>query len=178
VFESQWPTPPLRRNQSIGEKLAKFSPGGYSDSRSTPEAINLKLGLECTPGNENTENKGLLSVTFAVRKMPVNRTQLFAYIRLEQHGTLNVGRFILSEDIIKIEPELGTSPHSHPALPFDLYQFKLNGPEGQSSARPIDQSIAKNDSIDLYFSLSEDGEVWGAEQSMSFSIEKGLLKKL
>jgi hypothetical protein len=45
-------------------------------------------------------------------------------------------------------------------------------------AKFLDEAIANGDAFDMHISLSEDGESWSQEQSMSFAIEKGLLKNL
>ncbi len=178
VFESPWPIPPLKRDQSIEEKLANFTPGGYRDFRRMPKLMHLRLMLDRFGRPTPDGDQGQMRIQFGVQNMSIRHNNVQAYIRIEQHGALNLGRFVLSENIVKVSPEFGTRPPRTKNERMETFQLPLNGPDGLEGVTFIDDAIAKGGSFDMHISLSEDGEVWSPEQTLSFAIEAGVLQNL
>lgn len=178
IFESPWPIPPLKRDQSVEEKLANFQPGGYRDQRPTPKLVNLRLTLDRSKHLTRGDDEGELRAQLSIRNMSITHGNLQVYIRFEQHGALNLGRFVLSENIVKLSPEFskpGLSPRRNRT---DNFVFPLNGVSGLPDTKFLDRAITRGDTFDMHISLSEDGETWSQEQTMSFAIEKGMLQNL
>jgi hypothetical protein len=178
VFESPWPIPPLKRDQSVEEKLANFLPGGYRDPRPTPRLLKTKVMLDRSPHLTRAGAKGELRLQLSIRNMSITHGNLQVYLRFEQHGAINIGRFVLSEHIVRLSPDLGSSTLGPRRNRTETFQLTLNGVSGLPDTQYLDEAIANGDAFDMHISLSEDGESWSPEQTMSFAIEKGMLKNL
>lgn len=178
VFESPWPIPPLKRDQSVEEKLANFLPGGYRDPRPTPKLIKAQLTLDRSPRLTRRGGKGELRLQLSIRNMSITQGHIQVYIRFEQHGALDIGRFVLSENLVNLSPDLSKSTLGPRRNRTETFQFPLNGPRGLPDMAFLDAAIANGDMFDMHISLSEDGETWSPEQTLSFAIEKGVLENL
>jgi hypothetical protein len=178
VFESPWPIPPLKRDQSVEEKLANFQPGGYRDPRPTPRLLKAKVTLDRATARIRKGAEGELRLQLSLRNMSITQGNLQVYIRFEQHGALDLGRFVLSEHIVPLTSDPGGSGLRPRRSQTATFQIMLNGPAGLKDAKFLDEAIANGDAFDMHISLSEDGESWSPEQTMSFAIEKGVLQNL
>lgn len=180
VFTSRWPIPPLKRDQSVEEKLASFEPGSFRAARALPNLKSMRLELDQDLGSVLNIEHRQLKAEIRVRNPPARRNVLFAYIRVEQHSAINLGRFVLGEDLLELRPLDDTS--STPGVPSredtTIYSFSLNGPKGLKNSTYFDQAIESLGAFDLIISLSDNGEQWGTEQKLSFVIENGALTKL
>jgi len=177
VFDSPWPIPPLKRDQSVEEKLANFLPGGYRDPRGIPKLLQVRVLLDRVIMNTRDDAEGVMQVQLTAQNMSIAHSNIQVYMRIEQHGALNIGRFVMGENIVKVAPDIASRAHSKSDR-SDIFRFNLNGPDGLEGSSFIDKAIAKGDSFDVFISLSEDGEAWGPEQTLSFTIEDGVLKNL
>jgi hypothetical protein len=178
VFESPWPIPPLKRDQSVEEKLANFQPGGYRDPRPTPKLLKSKVTLDRSAHLTRAGAAGELKLLLSIRNMSITRGNLHVYLRFEQHGAINIGRFVLSENIVQLSPEINNAPLGPRRNRTEAFQVTLNGIGGLPDTKFLDEAILNGDAFDLHISLSEDGETWSPEQTMSFAIEKGFLQNL
>ncbi|WP_141736475.1 hypothetical protein [Oligoflexus tunisiensis] len=178
VFESPWSIPPLKRDQSVEEKLANFQPGGYRDPRPTPKLLKARVTLDRSARRARAGAVGDLRLQLTIRNMSITQGNLQAYIRFEQHGALDLGRFVLSEHIVRLSPNVSRSGLESRRGRTETFHVALNGRNGLSDAKFLDEAIANGDAFDMHISLSEDGETWSPEQSMSFAIEKGTLQNL
>lgn len=180
VFTSRWPIPPLKRDQTVEEKLASFEPGSFRATRTLPGLRAIKLDLDQIPRLQLGNPYQPLQAEIKVSNPPARRNVLFAYIRVEQHSPINIGRFVLGEDLLELRPLDETS--GDPGVPSrdasTLYRFSLNGPEGIKDSSYFDIAQTASGSFDLVISLSDNGEQWGNEQKISFIIDRGTLKKL
>lgn len=178
VFESPWPIPPLKRDQSVEEKLANFLPGGYRDPRPTPKLLKTKVMLDRSGPYARSGGGGELRLQLSIRNMSIAHGNLQVYVRFEQHGAINLGRFVLTENIVQLSPDISSTTLGPRRNRTETFLLPLNGVGGLPGAKFLDEAIANGDAFDMHISLSEDGESWSQEQSMSFAIEKGLLKNL
>jgi hypothetical protein len=178
VFESPWPIPPLKRDQSVEEKLANFLPGGYRDPRPTPKLLKAKVTLDRSAHLARAGAGGELRLQLSIRNMSITHGNLQVYVRFEQHGAINLGRFVLTENIVQLSPDINNTTLGPRRNRTETFQLTLNGVGGLPDTKFLDEAIANGDAFDLHISLSEDGESWSPEQTMSFAIENGLLENL
>jgi hypothetical protein len=179
VFESAWQIPPLKRDQSVEEKLANFLPGGYRDQRATPKVAKLQLTLDRSKRLTVAGAPGELRALLTVRNMSIAHSNLQVYVRIEQHGALNLGRFVQTEHIVNMAPEFATTASGTIWNRTETFQFALNGVSGVlPNTEFLDEAIISGDSFDMHISVSEDGETWSQEQSLSFAIYNGVLQNL
>jgi hypothetical protein len=176
VFPSEWPIPPLKRDQSVEEKLASFDPSNLRSQRPLPQLQRLTLALD-RYGRKRAKDDARLLAELTVQNPPLRSDTLTAYIRVEQHGAIDLGRFVLAEQLFALKPlpldgQAGASQH------FLTYRLPLNGPDGLKDSAFFDQALSEGGAFDLIVSLSDDGEQWSAEQTLSFTIENGMLRKL
>jgi hypothetical protein len=177
VFESPWPIPPLKRDQSVEEKLANFLPGGYRDPRPTPKLLKTKVILDRSEASARN-GSGELRLQLSIQNKSIAHGHLQVYVRFEQHGAINLGRFVLTENIVRLYPDISNTTLEPRRNQTETFQLILNGAGGLPDTKFLNEAIDKGDAFDMHISLSEDGESWSQEQTMSFAIENGLLKNL
>jgi hypothetical protein len=178
VFESPWPIPPLKRNQSVEEKLVNFLPGGYRDPRPTPKLVKAKITLDRSAYLTRAGAEGELRLQLFIRNMTITHGNLQVYLRFEQEGAINIGRFVLSENIVQLAPDLSNPTLGPRRDRTETFQLTLNGLSGLADSKFLDKAIANGDGFDMHISLSEDGESWSPTQTMTFAIVNGLLENL
>ncbi len=183
VFSSPWPIPSLKRDQSVEEKLAHFDAGGHTSSKSTPLLSRLSLHLDAFIVDSEGHLFNLLVADFTARNPPRGKDPLHVYLRVEQHSPLNLGRFVLGEELVEVKPLSLAESTTGPSLlkddePSTTYRLSLNGPQGLKNSGYLDEATLKGASLDFIVSVSENGEDWSPEQTMSFRVENGLLTKL
>ncbi|MDQ3231185.1 MAG: hypothetical protein M3Q07_05135, partial [Pseudobdellovibrionaceae bacterium] len=178
VFESPWPIPPLKRDQSVEEKLANFLPGGYRDPRQTPKLMKAKVTLDRSSHLTQGADEGEMRLQLSIRNMSITHANLQVYIRFEQHGAINLGRFVLSENIVRLAPDFTSSGLGPRRNRTEVYEIRLNGTDGLPDSKFLKEAIVEGDAFDMHISVSEDGESWSPEQTMSFAIDNGILENL
>jgi hypothetical protein len=161
--------PTLKRNQSVEEKLAAFTPGGYADETNSPQLRQITLAVRQTP----PDPKSRLVAQVEVTGNDEHKEYLQGYIRVEENGPLSLGRFVLGEEVknLKYLKDISGDGESR-----SLYEIELNGNGGLSKADFFDAALADKGAFDLYFSVSNQEDNWGQEQKLSFDIQNGLLK--
>lgn len=176
-FRTSTPMPPIKRNQTVEEKLAAFSPGGFRNPKRLPKLQRLTLYLEEKQDPEAKFSHQELVAELMVQDPPSRKEKLPIYLRIEQAGVINVGRFVLTEELRDLEPTPLSDARQRIGR-VGLYRLPLSGPEGLQKQDFLNQAILEGGAFDVFISLSDQGSSWTAEQNMSFVIENGLLKKL
>lgn len=171
------PIPPIRRNQTVEDKLAAFSPGGFQNPKRLPKLQRLTLYLEEKQGAEDQFSHQELFAELMVQDPPARNEKLPIYLRIEQAGVINIGRFVLTEELRDLDAIPPTDTRQKIGR-VAIYRLPLTGPEGLQKQDFLNQAILEGGAFDIFLSLSDQGMSWSAEQSLSFSIDHGLLKKL
>lgn len=161
--------PTLKRNQSVEEKLAAFTPGGYSDESNSPQLRQLTLAVRQVPPDPKTRLVAQIEVT----GNDEHKEYLQGYIRVEENGPLSLGRFVLGEEVKNLKYVKDISGDGEAR---SLYEIELNGNGGLTKSEFFDAALADKGAFDLYFSVSNQEDNWGQEQKLSFDIQNGLLK--
>lgn len=180
IFSSDWPIPSLKRDQSVEEKLASFEIGNYTNSRVMPSLLRLSLHLDGFATDNNGRYYNQFVADFNIQNPPSANQPLYVYLRIEQNSPINIGRFVLGEELIELRPagEIAANTASTPLADRGTYRLFLTGPTGLKDQSYLDDTILMGGALDLIVSLSDNGEEWGPEQKLSFRIENGLLIKL
>lgn len=180
VFNSSWPIPSLKRDQTVEEKLASFHAGNYVSARTLPSLRRISLHLDGFATDPTGRLYNQFVADLSAQNAPSPQSPLYVYVRVEQNSPLNLGRFVLGEELVEVMP---VDPNQANTTSLNLedasrYRLFLTGPSGLKNQSYFDEIILQGGALDLIVSLSDNGEEWGPEQKLSFRIEHGQLIKL
>ncbi|MBC7659722.1 MAG: hypothetical protein H7249_08430 [Chitinophagaceae bacterium] len=171
-IQTQARIPVLKRNQSAEEKLAAFTPGGYHDESDSPDLRVMTLSVRTVPPDPTPRLLARVEVTGTDED---RQGTMQGYVRVEENGPLQLGRFVLNEEVRDMRYIGRSSEKGEGSL---IYELDLSGPNGLSKSDFFDKAFKEKGAFNLYFSVSNHEDNWGQEQKISFDIQNGLLKEL
>lgn len=169
-IQSRIALPTLKRNQSVEEKLAAFTPGGYVDETNSPQLRQITLSVKSRPPDPTPR----LVASVEVNGNEEHRDYLQGYIRVEENGPLSLGRFVLSEEVKNLIFVRRTTEGKEPR---QVYEIELNGQSGLMKSDFFDAALRDKGAFDMYLSVSNEEDNWSQEQKLSFDIQNGLLRE-
>lgn len=164
-FRSVAKLPPDNRYSAIREKLAKFNPRAMREWRIRPTISVLKLF---------TDSDHLLNLVLGIPKAQLGAPKVF--LRIEQAGSVDVGRFVLFEGVVNLESRSmvklsgGNSDKAY-------YQIRLNGEDGVAEGFIFDQAINLGGEFITAISVSHNGNLWSYDRQIKFGYQDGKIYK-
>ena len=153
-------SPKKKRYRITRDKLLAFIPNELKQSGTKPSITKIQISNQRAPGQTNKH----LFIKIKTKGLALN-TPAKIFVKLEQEGELNVGRFLLTEKVFSIERSQ-----------IDTYQFYLTGPNS-----PLNDDFLLPNILNLFSSLrltlgiSSDGLLWSSYQTASFKLDVGKL---
>jgi hypothetical protein len=151
--------PPSPTQKLVDDKLAAFAPTGQEFLPVAPELKGLTLATA-----SSTPPFRALKLELKVRPTRPLPEGLKVYVRVEQSGSVNLGRFVLFERIATATAESETSGG------LEVYPLALTASDVVTDNLFFDQTLAIDSRLDLYVSISEDGHQWSREHMVQFAI--------
>ncbi len=147
------------------EKLASFDPRQLTDERQKPHIQQIVVHTE------NINQRYELAVLLAVPKKQWG-SSLKAYVKLEEGGKVNVGRFVLAESVLDISPVASRSGQDPTMREFRIF---LSGEDSPLRGLLYDGKLKSQGSYELTLAISYDGSVWSEERKVRFRFVDGRL---
>lgn len=178
VFKSGAAFPSHYRSRIARDKLAAFVPEELQEIRQRPVVSKIHIDkrlVDVTPAMQKRMRGGLqphVYINLNVSKVPPGSKVKF-YVKVEQGGEVNVGRFVLADQIISLSPDRGSGAGAS----TNKYGFYLTGPYSPFKGFLFDRAVEFGGVFDLSIAASVEGEVWSEERKVSFRFEGGALRK-
>ncbi|MFW7378081.1 MAG: hypothetical protein ACOH5I_04675 [Oligoflexus sp.] len=164
TIEAGPPMPPAKTYQYVKEKLAAFSPTSQREESLAPRLLGAHMKL-----SKGANELFTMDLTLHSQKTQAATQTMYVYLRLEQGGSVNIGRFNLGETVIPIPLDENKEANS----PIRLF---LGSAPNYSNLTVFPKALKAGSDFDLYITISEDQKQWGHEQLIRFTInEKGEL---
>ncbi len=167
TFRAAFPLPEERRYDSIRDKLSKFNPKAMRESRVRPAIRAIRLGTNLGSGSDT----GLV-VRVDTPVKDAGNTSIF--LRIEQAGKVNFGRFVLFESVV--DPTL-IEESEHNGEPVLSHVINLTGQNGVASGFIVDQAFELGGEFSLFIAVSHDGDLWSKDREVKFNFVDGKLLK-
>lgn len=133
--------------QTIDRQLSSFQPENYRSRR-----MEAKLkSITVIPIRNGDSIEYSLSLKFRGK---LQAGPLYTYIRMEQAGSVDFGRFLLIDKVIQVTPLLEDNGRGF------TVKFSLNGNNSQSSNFISNLAINLGGAFNVKLSLSKNGQVW------------------
>ncbi|MBF0443034.1 MAG: hypothetical protein HQK54_14095, partial [Oligoflexales bacterium] len=150
------------------ELLNAFEPTQMKEVSEKPTIRKLKIKMKSS-SNETSLKKHVLLGIF-LDEVPGNRT-INVFVKIEQGGRVNFGRFVLSEKVISLDLKEVVKFEKDKKEKY-YYEFFLSGPESPLRNYMFDKMIEFGGLLDVSVSVSVDGEVWSQKRKISFRLEE------
>lgn len=169
TFESKEAVELRERYEFIREKLLRFKPDNMKEERLKPQIRSIRLGVRESEGRLDPQ-------IFIVLGMQGQEdiSTLRVFLRLEQAGKVNVGRFVLFEGVLKIDSQRATYNRDF-ADELDVFEFRLAGESADLDSFVVQQALDIGGEFSLSLSASKDGELWSKERRVDFRLQSGKL---
>lgn len=167
TFQSTASFPALQRYQIAREKLNVFFPTNLKDDREKPTISHISID---TVKSERPEPD--IQIGVKTKNLHFMKPSLI-YVRLETTGKVQLGNYLIGQDVIKLKPDQSQIPDIK-----DNEQhltFFLTGQKSPLSGFLFDQLFALGGEFLLSISVSADGQVWSGEKSFRFQFSDGQL---
>ncbi len=177
-----------RRQQAIINRLnikTRQLPSTVIDNRILQQQQHFKDDLVSTPRRRKLDRHVYL--TMQIENITPEQTPRI-YVRIEQAGMIQVGRFVLAEDVFKIAPMSSSEDAEMPAgdaadestgTPTSnetgSYEFYLTGPLSPLNNFFFEGAVENGGTYQAVVAVSTDGQVWSSEKSFRFRFENGKL---
>ncbi len=146
VIKSKVGFPQPFQSKTIDEKIASFDPNNFVDSRVKPAVSKLTLM------SHNDQNTTQYQVKLDLNLVRRNTKTVFVYVKLEQSGSVNIGRLHLFEKVLKLAV-------NNPSNQQQVY-FPLNGAYNPFQSPIADTIIGFGGSFNLHLAVSAEGHIW------------------
>lgn len=164
VFRSGRGFPVDTRYRLAREKLFAFEPRQLTDERQKPYIKQIIVHTQ------NVNQRYELAVVLEVPKKQWE-TSLKAYVKLEEGGRVNVGRFVLAESVLDLSPvTVGAKEGS--STEFRIF---LSGEDSPLKGLLYDGKLKNQGSYEITLAISYDGLVWSEERKLRFRFVDGRL---
>lgn len=165
VFQSQNKMPREERYQLVRDKLARFQPEAMREQREKPQLKAIHLGV-----HQEIPARANLIMRF---ELPHRKDRdIKVFLRVEQAGRVDVGRFVLAEDVI--QPEFMQQVANQEGV-RDVYRVRLYGRESVFNNFVYNQALDLGGEFSVFISVSYDGELWSRERELKFEFSNGKL---
>ncbi len=153
------------RYENVREKENEFIPTGLKVKKSRTSIA--QLGLSIVPDRAKP--------TFVLRVQarsvePFQNAQVF--VRMEQSGKLNLGKFKLGDAVIPVRPRFAKKGF----LDQSEFEVDINKVDAPLSGFIIDQALKFGGDFRIGVSVSQDAKSWSQERFLEFSYRDGVLK--
>ena len=153
--------------QLAQEKLNTFIPQTHTDERQRPIINKLMLISRFSEISQKQE----LIIQLLTSLVPVNRKSTI-YLRLEKAGRLQIGKFMLGQDIIKAAPAGVIFDKENNSLV--KFNIKLTGDHSVKNLLVSDNIIFGGD-LEIFIAIAN-GKVWSNEASFKFNLRNGKIE--
>lgn len=182
VYKSSAGEPPPERQHLTKEMLAAFYPDEVRELRARPVVINIEVKTRepiiATPQVLRSNVKPSKHIVLRLTTKNMNTSsKARIYIRFEQGGQIQVGKFVLAEDVIEVQPDLlaDTKTKKKGEDEQQTYEFWLTGPLSSLSGPIFDRAVDFGGEFIANIGISNDGRVWSDERTLRFYFENGIL---
>gem|GEM_PF-951581 len=151
-----------------------------SQSVETEEVPAEQRQIEVMPSPEPSASPDPLTtlrsiqLELSVKNMPLTTVGKF-YIRIESAGDVNVGRFVIAEQVLQVNPLLELQSDEATAGLQNKYQIILNGPNSPITSMITGDSVELDGGLQIHIAASADGKLWSDERLLKFRFENGKL---
>ena len=90
------------------------------------------------------------------------------FVRLEQSGKVNLGRFVLVEKVLLLKADEKSTNST-----TSCFKFALTGPSSPFTGFILDNVLSIGGDLELIIAASEDGSHWGDKNVTSFHVIDG-----
>ena len=163
-FKSLAKLPSSARHDEIREMLSRFNPRDVRETRAKPRIYSVRVFLEKMYSVANP------SIAVEIVGPVTKHGSLKLFLRIEQAGKVNVGRFVLFEDVLTLKGGGLASDQSR-----SRFLFYISGEDRVGDGFILDQALALGGDFGLVLSISPDGELWSTEKQVQFSYQDGRL---
>lgn len=201
VYNSIKAMPPPERSRIAQEKLQAFFPEDVRERRLQPVILKISIRPKLLPESYlAARTSRQLSNDDIASSKPTKKTldrQVYLdmriknitpdkipriYVRVEQGGMLQVGNFVLAEDVFKFAPSSAATavPDAEidplqPQTPSEDIQFYLTGPLSPINNFFYEGAVESGGTYHVVVAVSADGQVWSDEKTFRFRFEDGKL---
>ncbi|SME89017.1 hypothetical protein [Pseudobacteriovorax antillogorgiicola] len=149
VIKSRTKFPKSFTFKTIDRKLAAFDPNNFIDNRARPQLSKIRI----TP-IKRKDIEYLVDLNLNLTNS--ERKTVYVYIKLEQSGSVNFGRFVLFDQVIK----LSTTSNRSTKRANARTSFYINGKSSPFGSPLSDLIIGLGGTFNIHISLSEDTQTW------------------
>jgi hypothetical protein len=186
VVRSQTPAPEDSRQKIVEDKLAAFYPSQLKPRGVKPVILEIgvranmvppsveTLGDTTEPGQSGDVAKKYIQLKMRVKNIDPGKDARF-YIRVENAGELQVGRFVIAEQVVSVPAYLSEQSDEESKSPSVNYNLWLNGPSSPLKTLMTNETIDLSGNIQVHISTSNDGKNWSEERMLRFRFENGML---
>jgi hypothetical protein len=165
-------TAEISRERGPAEKLQKFQPQGMEAKQSSLEVTQVVLVNKIALATADRSIKNLQLNIYAKGLAEVKGAQV--YLKLEQAGTLQIGRLHLFEGILPLEKKIDNiSKLDHDSM----FSIILQGDGSPVATYMSEYSLGSGGDFLLTLALSHNGKDWSESRQVKFRIEEGALVK-
>jgi hypothetical protein len=193
VVKSVTSMPESARHKVAEEKLSAFYPSQLkqrgvrplihevSVDAIVPSPTAIDLNSNMTPESPtDTPSPSInkhIQLQLRIKNVDPNQDTKF-YVRIENAGELQVGRFVIAEQVVKLAPNLSEEIRDLDGPNSLSFRLWLSGPLSPLKSFLGDQSVAVSGNVQVHISASNDGKLWSEERLLRFRFEDGNLMPL
>ena len=167
----------VERYEVIRKKLSRFKPEAMEERRERPFIKKVHLSSEA----DLDPLQSSLVLTLKVPKMKKLKKQkkhkkhkkqeaMRAFLRMEQGGKVNVGRFVLFEGVIHLEKVASPKEGG-----LESYSVRLTGSQRAFKSFMVDQALSLGGEFSIFVSVTYGGDLWSRERKVGFRYQGGKL---
>lgn len=174
IFRLGGKFPALERGRVIREKLAEFEPTNLREQRDRPIVKSIRLLHQPKGVTKDGEQESDLRAEIELIAKENGPARI--YLRFDEGGRMNVGRFVLAETVAVVAPQKVKSLGGKKQLM--TYEVVLSGNDSVMDDFMLEHPVNTAGLFDLSLALSLDGQVWSEEHKVSFAIANGQISKV
>jgi hypothetical protein len=193
VVKSVTEMPETARHKIAEEKLSAFYPSQLKQRgirplihevsvdaiAPSPSAVELNSSVQAEAATSEASRADRKHVQLQLRVKNVDPGQdTKFYVRIENAGELQVGRFVIAEQVVKVAPNLSDEIRDSDGPSSLSFRLWLSGPLSPLKSFMGDQSVAVSGNVQVHISASNDGKLWSEERLLRFRFEDGQLMPL
>ena len=162
VYKAGGALPNISRYQYVRDQLKRFNPQSMREVRRRPQIKSLELSKV-----EGSAYPFDFNLAIEVTDV-ADYDDLRVFIRLEQSGKVNVGRFLLAEAVMSAKRKawLGGDDERR-----GLVEVRVNPDSGRFDGFLIKQAFELGGGFNAWVSISSDGSLWSEDRQIKFSYE-------
>ena len=166
-FFSERRAPDTSRYRNLQDKFDQLLPNLIQNERnSTPVKVRISVNEPDQLPQNGPLQESIISVNICSRKFTGSEAKI--YVRLEQSGKVNLGRFVLIEKVLILRAE-----NKVVNMGASCFNFALTGRNSPFSGLILDNILSLGGDFDLIIAISEDGLNWSDKKNTPFRIKDG-----